>query len=352
MAFAEFNKSQLTTFLFFFWATGWLSAQTTSTLEVPGSVAHVNLSVCSLATDGSVLIVDPTRVIHCDADGRLLRVLSVDADVQPVSRAHFDPIAARYWVVTSVGSFFYDGSGRILGRGRIPAPTGEFLDVAPVVFMQLGRRLFVVGLDYTDLWYEPEPRVISQVNIAPHGEDELVITKQGPSFHTLSDRQISFNNNYKKHWMVGGPYHGDLFVANELSPVVRHFVQHPALEHGKQEEESGAVHLSLPGYKPAPMGWNYTVKSARAFQRWMRSWSRLTGFFGLPDGFLVTYTVPLEDADAPARHLGQAVNRDGKAVGMAIMVDGEPLGVRDGKLLVLRREDDRLLLHHLDLQVP
>ena len=347
MFIAEFKKSQIISILAFITAAGWLSAQSASLLETPG-LTKMDDQIqrkSHLAADGSLLIVDNEHVYHCNAEGALIRRLEIPAEdrLLPLSAAHYNVVTRQYWLVASgIGSFFLDENGKEMGRGYRLGKGGEFLDVAPKVFMETNKALFVVGFDELDLWSEPNPQVISEVEVSTGKDGAIILSKVGPSFHILPDISKSFNFNFKRHWLLAGPYHDDLFVVSELSCVVHHFVQHPQVLGHRLEMSNKRIPLALPKYVQPPVGWSTRIKTDDDHKRWWFSWSFLTGFFDVGSNFLVTYTIPHETDPFQSRRLAQVVDHSGKAIGPAKALEGHPVGMRGRGLVTLRQEENGL----------
>lgn len=341
MFLVEFSKSQLFKCICLLVAAGWLSAETITTLETPGLEYRVlDIRLHSMASDGSLLIAGDRVVYHCNPDGYLInKIVLPDDDKDSIGAAYYSATTKRYWLVVGQESLFYDEQGQFLGNGfRLGA--GGKVGLAPVGFIEIQDRLFAVALEPFDLWRKPNQPMLTQVKIVENTADGLIVAPVGNSFHDPTNRQKSFNFNFKLHWIVSGPYHGDLFVAHQLSTTVRHFVQDAELVDVKKELKGRPIHLQLPGFIDPPMGMSTQVKNKEEYEEWWHTWSQLTGFFPWGNGFLAVYYVPHPSKRASFRQLAQKVNRSGKALGEPVEVVGTPVGVGDEHLFLLRWNEE------------
>ncbi len=293
--------------------------------------------VFQLVRDGSVVVVDALAAYHWDAQGKLRSKLVVLEEGKPlrVRMAYYIWSRKLYWVATEIGTFFLDQRGKVLARAYMIGPEGQMLDIAPRIMLEDGDRLFAVAMDYIDLWKNPNPQVISEVAFGVPDRGQVIVTKVGSSFSTLTDLQRSFNFNFKLHWLIGGRFHNDLYVIDQITPMIRHFVQDPEIKNNKLELEGKRIMLSLPGFKPAPLGWSRAIKTKEDHLRWWSSWSRITGCYANREGYLVLYEVPDPKRATESIQLMQQVNREGRVVGEVSQVQGAPLGIFRGELVLV-----------------
>ncbi len=307
-------------------------------LAVPGfDTKYFRPESYQLVRDGSMIIVDYPAAYHFDPKGKLICKLEVIADGKPlrVSMAHYVWTRKLYWVSTEIGTFILDPRGKVLARAYMVGSEGQLLDLAPRILLADGDRLFAVGMDYIDLWKHPNPQVISEIAFGVPEHEQVIVTKIGNSFYTLTDHQRSFNFNFKLHWLIGGRYHSDLYVIDQISPVVRHFVQDPEVDHNKLELEGKRIVLSLPGFRPAPLGWSRAIKTKEDHLRWWSSWSRITGCYANRGGYLVLYEVPDPHRPTESLQMMQQCNHEGRVVGHVREVKGAPLGIIGGLLVLV-----------------
>jgi len=101
--------------------------------------------------------------------------------------------------------------------------------------------------------------------------------------------------------------------------------------------ENKHIVMSLPLYVEAPEAFTRD-KSKKALTHWWNAWSRINYFGKLGDYYLVAYDSAI-DSDDDTQQVMVLVNREGKAVTKAQVVEGFIIGIHNGETLVFRSGD-------------
>ena len=298
-----------------------------------------------LMADGSVLIYSNTRIWRWSRTGALLGEFAGTSSTgfKSVIDCHFDPANALYWVIEygEGNPVVFDESGSQAGVLKYMGFQGLDLPVFRKI-LPVGRRLFALDLGGFDPWYNPGAPVLVEIGLQRDG-DRWAVVQRGDHFQRFSSQQIRFDANFKLFWIVEDPYHENLYVMDQLTPVVFHYV--PSQRNGwySYELRPERIFPALPHYRPPPNALNYLALSKPEYLRWWFSWSRINGFYGLGDDFLIGYEVP--DPKHPKRNLQalQRTTRSGRSIGPVHLETGLLVGVYD---------EQAILLFHTNGQAP
>ena len=296
-----------------------------------------------LTSEGEALIIGDRHVYHLRRDGSLRQTLQHDQHI--IAGAYFDPDRKIYWVVTLASSLFFGEDGELLGQGVFYNRKGE--PTTPFIRYLFGvtRRVFI--LQTHDLWYQPKPKLLQEVNFQRRSDDQFVIYPIDEPFCTIRPIQVRDDFNHKKHWLVEGAFHEDLYVVNALEPLVQRFVSHEDHLNRKKELSNRRIPLLLPEFVSLPEEFASSIHDWQSMDLWRNSWSRIVGFYGIKGGFLVVYESPLPGDPTRNRVLAQKMTRKGRALGEYREIEGIPLGVWQEELSVLKAYGEKLHLEHL-----
>lgn len=198
----------------------------------------------------------------------------------------------------------------------------------------------VFGMKALDPWNNPDANVIVPLDLEQTDDGGFKLINSGPAFAPLPEKNRRISINFKKHWLVRDSMHGNLYLAQQLSSRLRHFV--PS-ENGYRLEKE--IRLALPRFAPAPTVFDQTINSRKAFAEWTRTFSRLAGFDRYEDGLVVAYHVP-DNKDGSVVLL-QKITNSGRNVGRPLQVNGFYLGVSNNHALILDPEKPIIKRHPL-----
>jgi len=285
-----------------------------------------------LADDGSILGIhhDFSKLHHWDADGHLILTISTDNDkhgLKEINTCLYDSKRGIYWISDTISQrcFFFDREGKYLGKGTDQEGNEKF---RMRQFITTRGRIFAVDTARVDVWRNPDAPLLNEVSFRIEENHKITIVREGEPFCRITQEQRSMDYNLKQVWVVQDPYHQNLFVVDQLSPRIRHFVPNPRDDYGRVESIDRQISFGLTRYVVPPTTWNTEMRTREQFREWWYSWSRINGFFYLEEGFVVGYDIP--DSKLKNRCLLglQKLGRNGKRIGREIVKDAWFIGVR------------------------
>ena len=313
-------------------------------LEVPEERDWSFLADRQIAADGSILIATLDELWHWDENGQLINVIRSDGGrngFEAIAAVHYFPRQKRYWIIDGRHrtSLFFDEHLKRIGEGFQEDDWGQRQPVYFRHIIPVGSRLFVMDGSKLSAWYAKRPKVLHQVRCEV-AEQGVKISLPGKPFATISETQRAYFYDFKRHWIVQAGFSKVLYVVDELSTHIRPFSP------GKTDIEDGLVRsdkeIPLPmrhRVAPPPPEAKQKLDTRESMLEWWHSFSRLQGFFAYGDQLILGYSTPNPKNPQSSLLVLQLMNRDGLAIGDAIVGDGDLLGVHKDKVYVLKRPE-------------
>ena len=303
--------------------------------------------------DGSFLLGTQTRLYHWTHSGTLINVISGEEDSAPLNSIlgfYYDIQKEIYWISHNDGfqSAFFDQKGRFLGVGFLIDETGKHAPVEIRSFVPTRNRVLATGMVDVDLWKNPTVPLLNQITYEVQSNHRVLVRKLGRAFYSISPNQLRYEYNYKLQWAVEDPYHGNLYVVDQMTPRIRHFI--PAPEGGPdfKELEDEVVSISLPQYKPPPSGFS-RIRNQNDLDIWLSSWTRVNGLYLYREDFIVGYNITDPGDPAKIKKVAQVITRRGRLVGKMLELNGDFIGVYNDLIHVFENAEEGPRIRVLDL---
>lgn len=300
----------------------------------------------ALTRDEGFLLKTNRRLFHWNKHGELINEIG-GPRTQPnpihwISAFYYDSVQGIYWICDLVQkkSFFFDRHGQVLGEGYQIDSSGKRDRIFFRQLIAVPDGIFAVDLSGINFWRNPEPRAVVGVTFQVVPEDGVLVQTSGPHFARLTQKQIALNYNFKLHWIVRESNHDNLYVVDQVSPNIRHFVPNPMGENGELGLQTPAIPMALPRYQPPPDTWDEISKTQEDFDRWWYSWSRVNGFYVLGEDFLVAYEISNPNNDRASLQALQRVSRDGKNIGDLLVLGDYLLGVAENRVYIFQERKE------------
>ena len=292
-----------------------------------------------LVEDGSIMALsgDYKAVYHWEASGALkmtIRTGTGEGDPSEIATCLYDTRREIYWIsdTASQHCYFYDKQGRLLGKGSDQEGNDKF---RMRQLISTKGRTFAVDTARVDIWRNPDAPLIGEVSFRIADDGKITITRKGDPFCRITKEQRSMDYNFKQVWVVQDPYHQNLYVVDQLSPRIRHFVPNPRDENDRVEAVDRQISFGLPRYVLPPQTWNPDISNKEELKKWWFSWSRINGFYHIEGGFVVSYDIPDKKRKNQCLLGLQKIKRNGKRMGQGIVLDGWMIGVRENRAYIL-----------------